>query len=70
MKKILVLVALLGFTLIFQGCAIYPPYGHASYNNYNYGNWPNRNPGWGGHHGWNGGGNGGGGHHGWGHGHH
>ena len=73
MKKIVVLVFLLGFALI-QGCAVYPPYGHhAAYNSYNYGYQPNRNQGWGGHHhgsggghGWNGGGNGWGGHHGWG----
>jgi hypothetical protein len=73
MKKIIVLTAFLGFVLILQGCAIYPPFGHrAVYNSYNYGGDRNGNRGWGGHHGggggqnWNGGGNG------WrgGHGHH
>jgi len=63
MKKIVVLVSFLVFSLIAQGCAIYPPYGHSrGYNGYGSPN--NGYYGGGGHHGW--GGSGWGRHHGWG----
>jgi hypothetical protein len=78
MKKILVLMVLIGFALILQGCAVYP-HGHSGgYNGYgspyygNYGGGHHGGHGWHGGRNWNGGGNGWGGHHGWGrhHGHH
>ncbi len=70
MNKQLVLILILGFTLILQGCAVYPSYGpQVSYSPYNYG-YSGHQHGWRGHHGrgnhrgWGGGGSRGwGGHH-------
>ncbi len=68
MKKLKVLMALLGLTFILQGC-VYPPYGPSvAYNRYDSGYQPYRNRGWGGHYHHSGGGYGWRGHHGWRHG--
>jgi hypothetical protein len=79
MKKILVLISILGFSLSIGGCAVYPPYAHSGsyeygypYYGYNYGVQPygyRSYPNYGyrpyGNVGWVGG-YGGGGHQGWG----